>query len=425
MAPSVIFIIGYRNRPYQLAFFTRYMSAILGDLSYEMYFAHQSDDRAFNRGAMKNIGFMAARDKYPNDYRDITFVFNDIDTVPYSNIFSYETRVNVAKHFYGYTYALGGIVSMLGRDFEKINGFPCYWSWGHEDNVLQDRCVRANIEIDRGTFHKIGSPQILHLFDGVSRIINRHDPWRSTHDDGIDGIRTISKLNYAFSSTSSTESDNAHVHGKDVIQFINVFGFEPLDQYSAKSMEMYDIRDPPRRAINPAVDAMPMQKQQPKQHATQHVVDMVNSDWTRIPYKVSALDKLLARSKELVKSGRPVPADIQRQIEVHERKRGAAEIPKNESAQIESAPIESTQIKQQQQQQQQQPPNSNSNQSYWTTPYPTAYKTHFAAHAHAAHVPAHVPQQQGPKQFGPGNLRFIMQTSNVGGSGRPSSRFKR
>ena len=45
---------------------------------------------------------------------------------PFNKIFNYETTIGVAKHYYGYTHALGGIVVMKGSDFERINGYPCF-----------------------------------------------------------------------------------------------------------------------------------------------------------------------------------------------------------------------------------------------------------------------------------------------------------
>ena len=64
MPPKIIFIVPYRDRKEHKQFFTKYMEFILEDYlkeDYEIYFSHQCDDRSFNRGAVKNIGFIATR----------------------------------------------------------------------------------------------------------------------------------------------------------------------------------------------------------------------------------------------------------------------------------------------------------------------------------------------------------------------------
>ena len=167
--------------------------------TWDYYFSHQVDDRPFNRGAMKNIGFLAIREKYPNNYRDITLVFNDVDILPYDkNVFHYDTQPGMIKHFYGYDYALGGCFSIKGGDFERLNGFPNYWAWGQEDNCIQHRAMKLGIPIDRRNFFKIGDHNVLQLFDGLGRTIMKGDIERTRADSGSDGIRSIRELNIEF-----------------------------------------------------------------------------------------------------------------------------------------------------------------------------------------------------------------------------------
>ena len=198
MTPNIVFIVPYRNRPQQKQFFQNYIRIIMQDINnYEVYFSTQEDSRPFNRGAMKNIGFMAIKEKYPTLYKNITFVFNDVDTLPYDkNVIDYKTTPGVIKHFYGYTNALGGIVSMKGSDFEKINGFPNYWAWGKEDNVIQTRALKMNIKIDRSVFFPIGHPNILQLFDGLERVIHKQGIEVANKDNGSDGISSIRNESY-------------------------------------------------------------------------------------------------------------------------------------------------------------------------------------------------------------------------------------
>ena len=274
--PKLVFIVPYRNRPQHKFFFSNYLTTIMDDRDdYEIYFSHQCDARAFNRGATKNIGFLAVKEKYPDDYKNITFVFNDIDTIPFSAIFDYETVSGIVKHFYGFEYALGGIVALNGSDFEAINGFPNFWGWGMEDNVLQKRCEKIGLKIDRSQFFPIGNPNILHLFDGVQRIINRKDPWRATHDDGIDGIRTIHKLQYTINDESTNPLDNVHTINANNMFIINISTFMTATKFEHDNYHKYDLREPPRKIIHP--DKIKTTK-----------IDHITDDWTNIPFYPTA-----------------------------------------------------------------------------------------------------------------------------------------
>ena len=60
--PKRVFVVPYRNRVQHKFFFSKYMSFILEDKDdYEILFSHQCDARTFNRGAVKNIGFIAIK----------------------------------------------------------------------------------------------------------------------------------------------------------------------------------------------------------------------------------------------------------------------------------------------------------------------------------------------------------------------------
>jgi hypothetical protein len=213
--PKIVFIIPYRDRVEHKEFFTVYMKHVLEDIpktDYEIYFVEQKNTLPFNRGAMKNIGFLALKYKYPNDYKNITFVFNDVDTVPYSkNVINYDTTPGIVKHYYGFKFALGGIFSIKGEDFERTNGFPNFWAWGGEDNYMQKRAEYVGLYIDRSVFFNILDKHILQLCDGVKRLICRKEAATVVNMTTSDGLVTIRNLNYEF---------------KD--EYINVYSFQTM-----------------------------------------------------------------------------------------------------------------------------------------------------------------------------------------------------
>ena len=226
--PKVVFIIPYRDRVEHKEFFTVYMKHVLEDIpktDYEIYFVEQKNTLPFNRGAMKNIGFLALKYKYPNDYKNITFVFNDVDTVPYSkNVIDYDTTPGIVKHFYGFKFALGGIFSIRGEDFERTNGFPNFWAWGGEDNYMQKRVEYVGLYIDRSIFFNILDKHILQLCDGVKRLICRKEAATVVNMTTSDGLVTIHNLNYDF---------------KD--EYINVYNFQTMRDPRMLRFEQQDI----------------------------------------------------------------------------------------------------------------------------------------------------------------------------------------
>jgi hypothetical protein len=228
MSPKLIFIVPYRDRKEHKHFFTKYMEYILEDYKkedYEIYFSHQFDLRPFNRGAMKNIGFLAMKQKYPNDYKNITFVFHDVDTMPYiKNLLNYETTPGIIKHFYGYEFALGGIFSIKGNDFEMINGFPNMWGWSMEDNMIQQRAIEKGLKIDRNNFFKLGARAILQFTDGITKIINKKEVAGFLNKDYRHGLNSINKLNFELSN-----------------EFINVKNFETETDANNQKYEKHDI----------------------------------------------------------------------------------------------------------------------------------------------------------------------------------------
>jgi len=226
--PKVIFLVPYRSRETQRALFDSKMrNVILSDKPagyYQIFYIHQADNRPFNRGAMKNIGFLMVRKMYPDDYAGITLVFNDVDTTPNyrETIPSYETTEGVVKHFYGFTHALGGIVAILASDFERINGFPNYWAWGYEDNMLNKRVLAANITVDRSTFYpNTDVNHIQQMPSGTVRTVNsgEFDRYARNVDEGINTIR---QLYYQ-------PNDQATISGViDVTQFNTAYDYNPM-----------------------------------------------------------------------------------------------------------------------------------------------------------------------------------------------------
>jgi hypothetical protein len=241
--PSRIFIIPYRDRMKDKERFLANMTTLLAASAvtdpYEIYFAHQYDNRPFNRGAMKNIGFLAMRSKYPTAYQDMTFIFHDVDTWPTEpGLIDYTTTPGVVRHFYGYKFALGGMFAIKGADFEKSKGFPNFWGWGIEDNLMNDRCLAAGLTIEREQFYDIADKRIAREFDGYQRIISKRDSliYRQA---GCDDLSALQNVHWTFHNEYiNVKSFTCAMNPRDQI-------YEPIDIRTTKKLivpKAYEFR---------------------------------------------------------------------------------------------------------------------------------------------------------------------------------------
>ena len=121
--------VPYRNREAHLKEFVPKVGAYLESkgIDYCMYFAHQVDDKLFNRGATKNV---AAKHAFEDgcDY----IVWHDIDMIPEEGCdYSYpiETPIHIATNISQMEYKLkyqeyfGGAVLFNKEQVERTNGY--------------------------------------------------------------------------------------------------------------------------------------------------------------------------------------------------------------------------------------------------------------------------------------------------------------
>jgi len=234
--PDIIFIVPYRDRAPQRFAFTSIMEKIVEDLNCKIVFSHQKDTRPFNRGAVKNTGFLFVKNSYPEHYKDITIVFHDIDIMPwYKNQFSYDTMPGIINHFYGFKRALGGIFAIKGIDFEEANGFPNYWSWGLEDNLLKWRLQKLGKAFKYNQFvdYNDNNQNIIGLWHGWDRNINDKLEFRARYrmNEMIEGIKTLNNVKY-----------NVNVIDNIFIE-LNIYSFETGDSYNSPYLQNIQKKD--------------------------------------------------------------------------------------------------------------------------------------------------------------------------------------
>ena len=234
--PNKVFIIPYRNRPKEKEMLSTFFKKLKidrkwSDSEVDFIYINQTDKRLFNRGAMKNIGFLYIKNEFPNNYKDITLIFHDVDFYPDStSLLPYNAKKGEVEHYYGFDFTLGGIFSINADDFEKTGGFPNYWGWGFEDNLIYERCKSKKIKVNRDNFYKIYDKHFIYLDDG----------------DKNNSKKLVSEIeiqHYRYYKEKQTINDLINIKLIRENEFINVLSFDTGYTYNKRDLSIKNLKN--------------------------------------------------------------------------------------------------------------------------------------------------------------------------------------
>ena len=168
-------VVPFRARDAHLQRFVGHLRAyfardkVAREIPYSVLIIEQESGLPFNRGALKNIGFVLGR-----EHCDYT-AFHDVDYLPIWADYTFADTFT-AIVWYGAEWRpiipgrpwpctihdkssfFGGVVLVPNASFEHVDGYAnSYWGWGYEDTDLANRFVAKKITPGRrtGTFHAL------------------------------------------------------------------------------------------------------------------------------------------------------------------------------------------------------------------------------------------------------------------------------
>ncbi|XP_046364796.2 beta-1,4-N-acetylgalactosaminyltransferase bre-4-like [Haliotis rufescens] len=142
-------IIPYRDREVNLKILLNNLHRVLQkqQAEYAIFVVEQENGTPFNRGLIKNIGYVEAKALCHFD----CFTFQDVDLVPESERNTYwcgaralhhSQRLDILKYRIFYKNHFGGVITFNETLFSTVNGYSnLYFTWGGEDDDLFHRLL--------------------------------------------------------------------------------------------------------------------------------------------------------------------------------------------------------------------------------------------------------------------------------------------
>lgn len=156
----VAIIIPFRNREKHLPVLLRYLFPLLlkrNNIHARVFVVEQMDRHPFNRGKIKNAGYLEAMKFFPYN----CLIFHDVDLIMESHRIPYDcthspmhlsVRIDKFNYTLPYLRLFGGVQVLSTEHFQRINGMPnTFWSWGGEDDNLFYRTARRRLRLHRPT----------------------------------------------------------------------------------------------------------------------------------------------------------------------------------------------------------------------------------------------------------------------------------
>ncbi len=210
-------VVPYRAREAHLKIFIRTLRAYFArdkidrTIPYRVIVVEQESGYPFNRGAMKNVGYLLGR-----EHSDYT-CFHDVDYVPIWADYSWSdiplglvwygaesrpirlsNREREIRHDVSNFY--GGAALSPNDLFERVNGYTnSHWGWGPDDLDLKRRFTEAGIEMGRrkGTFQPLDHDNEAFEADGSPskaakvNLQQLKDRWENHIVDPNDGLNNL------------------------------------------------------------------------------------------------------------------------------------------------------------------------------------------------------------------------------------------
>jgi len=223
-------VVPYRDRAAHLREFLPHIRDYLNDegLAYSIVIAEQEDGLPFNRGAIKNVGFLAGES---SDYT----CFHDVDYLPLSVDYGWTNEPaclvlsgtqNLAVKVDDPSQPIhldmsnffGGAVLIPDDLYRQVDGYANgYWGWGYEDSDLLDRFAAAGIACIRRPGSFIPLPHDSHGYEADGSLnrdaaINRlryRTAWRDGQPVEADGLSTLKYE--VLSREALNEGDGEHI----------------------------------------------------------------------------------------------------------------------------------------------------------------------------------------------------------------------